>query len=75
MKRLSTEQENALHSQARRCSDELKAAMRKKPKPNWNKVVPPILRKYHQIVEPLGISLIKFNSEIGRLNGRYGVEQ
>lgn len=47
MKRMTTEQENALHCQARRCSDELKAAMRKKPKPNWNKVVPPILRKYH----------------------------
>lgn len=75
MKRMTTEQENALHSQVRNCSNELKAAMRKKPKPNWNKVVPPILRKYHQIVEPLGISLIKFNSEIGRLNGRYGVEQ
>lgn len=74
MKRMTTEQENALHSQVRNCSYELKAAMRKKPKPNWNKVVPPILRKYHQIVEPLGISLIHFNSEIGRLNGRYGVE-
>lgn len=72
---MTPEQENALRATARRCNEELKAAMRKQPKPNWNSVVPPILRKYHEILKPLGITLIKFNSEIGRLNGRFGAEQ
>ncbi|WP_395264979.1 hypothetical protein V1605_18570 [Enterobacter soli] len=72
---MTAEQENASRATARRCNEELKAAMRQRPKPNWNNVVPPILRKYHEILKPLGISLIKFNSEIGRLNGRFGAEQ
>lgn len=28
----------------------------------------------HEKVEPMGVSLVMFNSVIGRLNGRYGVE-
>jgi hypothetical protein len=33
----------------------------------------PILKEYHEKV-PMGVSLVMFNSVIGRLNGRYGVE-
>jgi hypothetical protein len=29
---------------------------------------------YHEKVKPMGVSLVMFNSVIGRLNGRYGVE-
>lgn len=35
---------------------------------------PPILRKHYEKVKPMGISLVKFVSVIGRLSGRYGVE-
>ncbi|WP_326928876.1 hypothetical protein [Citrobacter sp. RHBSTW-00881] len=68
------EQENAIRAQAKRCTEELKAALKQKPKPKWNDVCPPILRKHYEKVKPFGISLVKFNSVIGRLNGRYGVE-
>lgn len=37
------EQENILRAQARRCTEEIQQAMRKKPKPNWNETVPPII--------------------------------
>ncbi|WP_419879690.1 hypothetical protein [Enterobacter hormaechei] len=78
MKKLSTEQENAVRDVARQCSDAikkaLKKALKKKPKPSWNVVVPPILKEYHEKVKPMGVSLVMFNSVIGRLNGRYGVE-
>lgn len=43
-------------------------------KPSWNEAVPPILKEYHEKVKPMGVSLVMFNSVIGRLNGRYGVE-
>ncbi|HHU0779799.1 TPA: hypothetical protein ACT92K_003556 [Enterobacter roggenkampii] len=49
-------------------------ALKKKPKPSWNEAVPPILKEYHEKVKPMGVSLVMFNSVIGRLNGRYGVE-
>lgn len=59
---MKPEHENAVRAAARRCAEELRAAMRVKPKPAWNKVCPPILRKHHQQVAPLGVSLIEFNS-------------
>lgn len=71
--KLSQEQMNAVQAQARRCTAEIKAAVRVKPKPSWNQVVPPILRRHHQKIEPMGISLLDFVSIIGRQNGRYGV--
>lgn len=71
---MKPEHENAVRAAARRCADELRAAMRVKPKPAWNQICPPILRKHHQQVAPLGISLIEFNSVIGRMNGRFGEE-
>ena len=37
-------------------------------------LLPPILKKHHQKIAPLGISLVAFVSSIGRMTGRYGVE-
>lgn len=71
--KLTQEQINAAQAQARRCTADIKAAMRVRPKPSWNQVVPPILRRHHEVVKPMGISLIQFNSIIGRQNGRFGV--
>ncbi|MDU6583927.1 MAG: hypothetical protein E6503_09130 [Klebsiella michiganensis] len=68
------EKENALRAQARRCAEEITKAMSVKPKPKWNAVCPPILRKHYEKVKPMGISLTAFVSSIGRMNGRYGVE-
>ncbi|EMF4895193.1 hypothetical protein ACM0N9_003057 [Klebsiella pneumoniae] len=69
------EKENALRAQARRCAEEITKAMSLKPKPKWNAVCPPpILRKHYEKVKPMGVSLVKFVSSIGRMNGRYGVE-
>jgi hypothetical protein len=34
--------------------------MRKKPKPNWNETVPPIINKHHKKIEALGVSLLEF---------------
>ncbi|HBR8097440.1 TPA: hypothetical protein L9493_000939 [Klebsiella variicola subsp. variicola] len=70
----SEEKENALRAQARRCAEEITKAMSAKPKPKWNAVCPPILRKHYEKVKPMGVSLVKFVSVIGRMNGRYGVE-
>jgi hypothetical protein len=67
------EKENALRAQARRCAEEITKAMSVKPKPKWNAVCP-ILRKHYEKVKPMGVSLVKFVSVIGRMNGRYGVE-
>ncbi len=72
--KLSAEQENAVRDVARRCVREIREVLKQKPKPSWNSAVPPILKKYHELVKPMGVTLVKFNSEIGRLNGRYGVE-
>ncbi|UZI91171.1 hypothetical protein JMX54_16425 [Klebsiella pneumoniae] len=68
------EKENALRAQARRCAEEITKAMSVKPKPKWNSVCPSILRKHYEKVKPMGVSLVKFVSVIGRMNGRYGVE-
>ena len=68
------EQENALRAQARRCAEEITKAMSAKPKPKSNAACPPILRKHYEKVKPMGVSLVKFVSVIGRMNGRYGVE-
>lgn len=67
-------EENAVRAQCRRCTEEIKQAMKVKPKPNWDLVVPPILKKHHEKVKPMGVSLLEFVVKIGRLNGRFGVE-
>ncbi|HAS0970619.1 TPA: hypothetical protein R4139_004884 [Enterobacter hormaechei subsp. hoffmannii] len=40
--------ENAVRAACRRCTEEIQQAMRKKPKPNWNETVPPIINKHHK---------------------------
>lgn len=71
---MTPETDNAIRSACRRCTEEIQQAMRKKPKPNWNETVPPIIKKHHQKIAPLGINLVAFVSSIGRMQGRYGVE-
>ena len=79
--RMTPEQDNAVRAQGRKCVAEIMQTMKCRPKPKWNAVVPPIIRKHHQKIAPLGqkiaplgISLVAFVSSIGRMNGRYGVE-
>ena len=50
--------ENAIRAACRRCTEEIQQAMRKKPKPNWNETVPPIINKHHKKIEALGVSLL-----------------
>lgn len=71
---MTLEQDNAVRAQGRKCVAEIMQTMKCRPKPKWNAVVPPIIRKHHQKIAPLGISLVAFVSSIGRMNGRYGVE-
>ena len=71
---MTPEQDNAARAQGRKCVAEIMQTMECRPKPKWNAVVPPIIRKHHQKIAPLGISLVAFVSSIGRMNGRYGVE-
>lgn len=71
---MTPEQENAIRAQGRKCVDEIRQAMKVRPKPKWNVLVPPILKKHHQKIAPMGISLVAFVSSIGRMQGRYGVE-
>ena len=67
--------ENAIRAACRRCTEEILQAMRKKPKPNWNDTVPPIINKHHKKIEALGVCLLEFVVKTGRLNGRFGAEQ
>lgn len=71
MKRMTTEQENALRAQARRCSDELKAELAKKPKPRFDTVSRPLLAKHFAKVKGLGIPFLLFVYTIGRINGQF----
>ena len=71
---MTPEQENDIRAQGRKCVDEIRQALKARPKPKWNVVVPPILKKHHQKIAPMGISLVAFVSSIGRMQGRYGVE-
>lgn len=71
---MTPEIENAIRAQGRKCVDEIRQAMKARPKPKWNSVVPPILKKHHAKIEPMGVSLVAFVSRTGRMTGRYGVE-
>lgn len=71
---MTPETDNAIRAACRRYTEEIQQAMRKKPKPNWNATVTPIIRKHHQQIAPLGVSLLEFISYTGRLNRRFGVE-
>lgn len=67
-------QECIARAACRRCTEEIQQAMRKKPKPNWNETVPPIINKHHKKIEALGVSLLEFVVYTGRLNRRFGVD-
>lgn len=71
---MTPEQSNVVRAQRRKCVAEIQLALECRPKPKWNAVVQPILKKHHQKIAPLGISLVAFVSSIGRITGRYGVE-
>lgn len=49
---MTSEQENAIRTSCRQCTEEIRKAMRIKPKPNWNATVPPIIKKHHQKIPP-----------------------
>lgn len=72
---MTPEKDNAVRAACRHCTEEIQQAMRKKPKPNWNEKVPPIINKHHKKIEALGVSLLEFVVKTGRLNGRFGAEQ
>ncbi|MEG7410103.1 hypothetical protein V6E05_10270 [Citrobacter freundii] len=71
---MTPEQNNVVRAQGRKCVAEIQQALKCRPKPKWNAVVPAIIKKHHQKIAPLGISLVAFVSSIGRMQGRYGVE-
>ncbi|HCT4829444.1 TPA: hypothetical protein OTY84_001444 [Enterobacter hormaechei] len=71
---MTPETDNAIRAACRRCTEEIQQAMRKKPKPNWNATVTTIIRKHHQKIAPLGVSLLEFVVYTGRLNRRFGVD-
>ncbi|BBV44978.1 hypothetical protein [Citrobacter portucalensis] len=71
---MTPEENNVVRSQGRKCVAEIQQALECRPKPKWNAVVPPILKKHHKIIAGLGVSLIELNSVMGRMQGRYGVE-
>ncbi|MFU0912996.1 hypothetical protein [Kluyvera intermedia] len=71
---MTPEENNVVRSQGRKCVAEIQQALECRPKPKWNAVVSPILKKHHKIIAGLGVSLIEFNSVMGRMQGRYGVE-
>ena len=68
------EHDNIIRAQCKRCTEEIKKAMSRKPKPNWDSTVKPIIKKHYQTIAPLGITLLEFVVQTGRLNGRFGVE-
>ena len=45
---MTSETDNAIRAACRRCTEEITQAMRKKPKPNWNATVTPIINKHHK---------------------------
>lgn len=53
---MTPETDNAIRAACRRCTEEIQQAMRKKPKPNWNETVPPIINKHHKKIEALGVT-------------------
>lgn len=55
---MTSETDNAIRAACRRCTEKIQQAMRKKPKPNWNETVPPIINKHHKKIEALGVSLL-----------------
>ena len=69
---MTPETENALLSTAKRCSEEIKAAMSQTPKPKFDAVSTPVLRKHYDTIKALNIPFIKFMWTVGVINGRFG---
>lgn len=65
------EQRNALISTARRCNEELKAAMNQKPKPKFDAVSRPLLKKHFEKLKALGIPFTLFIWTIGVMNKQF----
>ena len=61
--------ENAIRAACRRCTEEIQQAMRKKPKPNRDATVTPIIRKHHQHIAPLGVASLSSSSKLAALTG------
>ena len=68
---MTEEQNNVLLSTARRCNDELKAAMAQKPKPKFDAVSRPLLAKHFEKIKGLGVPFLLFVYTIGRLNNQF----
>lgn len=51
---MTPEIENVMRNQGRQCADEIRRALKAKPKPKWNEVIPPILKKHHEKIKPHG---------------------
>ena len=71
---MTPETDNDIRAACRRCTEEIQQAMRKKPKPNWNETVPPIINKHHKKIEALGVSLLELVVYTGRLKRHIGDE-
>lgn len=71
MKKMTIEQENALRATAKRCNDELKAAMAQKPKPKFESVSRPLLAKHYEKIKGLGVPLLLFVYTIGMINKQF----
>ena len=68
---MTPEQENALRATARRCNEELKAAMAQKPKPKFDAVSRSLLAKHFEKIKGLGVPFLLFVYTIGRINGQF----
>jgi hypothetical protein len=71
MKKMTVEQENVMLSTAKRCSDEMKAELAKKPKPKFDAVSRPLLAKHFEKIKGLGVPFLLFVYTIGRINGQF----
>ncbi|WP_420736613.1 hypothetical protein [Citrobacter freundii] len=71
MKKMTIEQENALRATAKRCNDELKAAMSQKPKPKFDSVSRPLLAKHYEKIKGLEVPFLLFVYTIGMINKQF----
>lgn len=71
MKKMTIEQENALRATAKRCNDELKAAMAQKPKPKFDSVSRPLLAKHYEKIKGLGVPFLLSVYTIGMINKQF----
>ena len=70
MTQLDSARRNALRSAARRCNDELHAAIADNPKAPFDTLSGPIIKRHHTPIAP-AYSLPLFMWQIGVLNGQF----